>query len=105
MARDQIETNSGMIANAPAMRKFVQDLKELVNELTDKMNAARKHIDEVEKLGYTDSTFQDFHQKFEDEIKFINAINKFLEENGQHYTKLAEIVDEHNNLIKKAAAR
>lgn len=101
MAKDNVETNSGMIANASAMRKFVHDLKKLANELTDKMLVAKNHIDEVEKLGYSDSTFQDFRQKFVEEIKFVNEINKFLDENGQHYTRLAEIVEKHNNLLKK----
>ena len=96
-----IETNSGMIANAPEMRNFVQYLNQLARDLTDKMNAAKAQVENMHKLGYSDDTFVAFRQKFIEEVKFINQMNEYLKKNSQHYTRQAEIVEKHlGNKIK-----
>jgi methyl-accepting chemotaxis protein len=91
-----ILTNNGMVANSEEMRKFITYLNTLMDNLRASMDMALKSIQQIRDTGYKDHTFEVFEATFNEEVKFINALNDKLKESSDHYNKLAELVEKHN---------
>ena len=99
---NQVITNSGMVASEEAMLNFVEYLKKLITDLTDKMNVAKNAVDKMQEAGYDDDTYAEFRSLFDEEIEFITAMNEVLDSSGVHYERMAEIVHKHNEHIMKS---
>lgn len=102
MARRKTVTNAGMVASENEMLGFVKYLNQLAKDLTDKMNAAKNAVDKMQEAGYNDATYNEYRNLFMDEVKFINEMNKVLDNSGKHYEKMAEFVRSHNEHIMKS---
>ncbi len=102
MAKRNAVTNAGMVASENEMLVFVKYLNKLVNDLTDKMNAAKNAVDKMHEAGYDDNTYNEYRSLFMNEVEFINEMNKVLSNSGKHYEKMAEFVHNHNEHIMKS---
>lgn len=85
-------TDNGMVANPDEMLLFVSYLKKQVDELKATMDKANLSVVKMNQAGFTDKTFTEFQEKFNEEIKFINDLNAKLEKSADYYVELAKIV-------------
>lgn len=102
MGKKNIKTNAGMVASEGEMLNFVGYLKKLVDDLTDKMNAAKDAVDKMQEAGYDDNTYKEYRELFLSEVDFINDMNEVLRKSGEHYEVLADFVHRHNEHIMKS---
>jgi len=85
-------TDNGMIADPNEMLLFVHYLKQQIDELKATMDKANQSVVKMNQAGYSDKTFLEFQEKFNEEIKFVNDLNAKLDKSAEYYMELVKIV-------------
>ena len=87
--------NGAMIGSISEMQRYIVYLKQLINDLIQSRDAAKSSVKQMKDQGYDDSTFVVFDETFEAESKFIEELNRYLEDCVKFYGISIELLDEH----------